>query len=468
MLNADLKSRSLARVWHPCTQMHDHAGGDAAPIPLIPIASAQGAWLQDFDGRRYLDAVSSWWTNIFGHRHPHIVARLKAQLDTLDHVIFAGFTHAPAVELAERLCALAPAGFSRVFYADNGSAAVESALKMSAHYWRNSGRAEKTRFIALENGYHGETLGALAVGGTGLYRDAYAPLLMQPVFVPSPDCYARAPGTSWEDHSRQQFQHMEAALQRHAHETAAVIVEPLVQCAGGMRMYHPIYLKLLREACDRHGVHLILDEIAVGFGRTGRLFASDWVGPVAAADGSTRPFRGDFMCLSKGLTGGTLPLACVLTTESIYDAFYDDYATRKAFLHSHSYTGNPLACAAGLATLDVFAQEDWMARNRQTAALMWQHMSPLLRHSHVAEVRAQGMILAVELVANARAREDYPPGDRRGLRAYRHALADGDAGVLLRPLGNIIYLMPPYVVTAQEVEWLCRRAIEAIDVATAG
>ena len=463
MDNADLVARSLARVWHPCTQMHDHAGGADAPLPLIPIAKAEGVWLEDHQGRRYLDAVSSWWTNIFGHRHPHIVASLKAQLDTLDHVIFAGFTHEPAVELAERLCKLAPPGLEKCFFADNGSAAVEVALKMSFHYWRNIGKPKKTRYIALTGGYHGETLGALAVGHTGLYRDTYAPLLLQPIHVPSPDCYERTAGESWEDHTRRRFADMEVALAQHAHEVCAVIIEPLVQCAGGMRMYHPVYLTLLREACDRHGVHLIADEIAVGFGRTGKMFACEWAPQNVGPPGITP----DFMCLSKGLTGGTLPLACVLTRERIYQAFYAAHREGRAFLHSHSYTGNPLACRAALATLDVFEQQDWMTRARLLGQFLWSATAALRSHRYVADVRQQGLILAVELARSTRTREPFPATDRRGLRAYRHALTSHkDFGVLLRPLGDVIYFMPPYVIEPREVEAMAKIAIEAIDVAT--
>lgn len=457
MSNEQWIARSLASVWHPCTQMRDHDGGAEAPLPLVPIASAEGVWLTDFEGRRYLDGVSSWWTNLFGHRHPHVVAALKAQIDRLDHVLLGGFTHEPAVRLAEKLVAIAPkaAGapsLTRCFYADNGSSAIEVALKMSAHYWRNSGQPNKTRFIALSNSYHGETLGALAVSGDGIYRDAYAPLLMQPIVVESPDCFHRAPGESWEDYTRRRFRDMEEALARHAQETAAVIVEPLVQCAGGMRMYHPIYLKLLREACTRHGVHLIADEIAVGFGRTGRMFAEDWAGVVP-----------DFLCLSKGLTNGTLPLAVVLTHERMYEAFLGDYASQKAFLHSHSYTGNPLACAVAIAALEVFEQQDWHARNRRSAALMWSLMAELAQHRHVADLRQQGMILAVEMAKNPRRNEPYPAAERRGLRVYRHGLANG---VLLRPLGNVIYLMPPYAITDEEIALLGQTAIDGINEAT--
>ena len=472
--NADWVARSLARVWNPCTQMHDHAGADA-PLPLIPVRRAEGVWLEDFEGKRYLDAVSSWWTNLLGHRHPHIVSELKKQLDELDHVMLGGFTHQPAIELAERLLKLVPEGLARCFFADNGSAAIEVALKMSFHYWRNVGKPEKQRFIALSNGYHGETLGALAVGDTGLYRDMYAPLLLQPVIVPSPDCFERRPGESWEDHTRRQFAHMEAALEKHAHEVSAVILEPLVQCAGGMRMHHPIYLSLLREACDRHGVHLIADEIAVGFGRTGKLFACEWAPPTRSAgtargkaerpatDGRAEPRKSgitpDFLCLSKGLTGGTLPLAVTLTREDIYAAFYDEYHSGKAFLHSHSYTGNPLACRAALATLDVLAQSDVLGRNLGLAHMMWAGTDELRRHPRVAEVRQQGMILAIEMAKNASRREPYPAEERRGLRVYRHGLQHG---VLLRPLGNVIYFMPPYAITPEDIGLMCRVATEGI------
>jgi adenosylmethionine---8-amino-7-oxononanoate aminotransferase len=448
----DLTARSRAVVWHPCTQMQDHEW-----LPLVPVAKAEGVWLETPSGERILDAVSSWWTNIFGHRHPVIVEHLKRQLDTLDHVLLAGFTHEPVVSLSEKLVALTPPGLTRCFYSDNGSSAVEVALKMSFHYWRNVGKPGKTRFVTLSGSYHGETLGALAVGDTGLYRDTYAPLLLTPLTVPSPDCSlmqpgGRSPGEGWEDYSRRRFIDTLVVLEAQAESICAVIVEPLVQCAGGMRMYHPIYLRLLREACDRLGIHLIADEIASGFGRTGRLFACEYAG-----------ITPDLMCLSKGLTGGTLPLAVTLATEAIYQAFYDEYASGKAFLHSHSYTGNPLACAAALGTLAVFAECDWMSITRGLGQLMWTQTAPLRTHPFVAEVRQQGMILAVELAKNPTRREPYPAAERRGLRAYQHALTKG---VLLRPLGNTLYLMPPYVITPREIETLCTVLIEAVDIAT--
>ncbi|MDD3449301.1 MAG: aminotransferase class III-fold pyridoxal phosphate-dependent enzyme, partial [Gammaproteobacteria bacterium] len=285
MNNREIVERDLRVVWHPCTQMKDHE-----TLPLIPVRRGEGVWLEDFEGNRYLDAVSSWWVNLFGHANPRINAAVAEQIGQLEHVILAGFTHEPVVRLSERLVRITPPGLEHCFYADNGSSAIEVALKMSYHYWRNSGRPEKTRFINLSNSYHGETLGALAVGDVSLYKETYEPLLLKPFTVPAPDCFDREPGESCAEVARRMFVHMERALERHAHETCAVIVEPLVQCAGSMRMYDPIYLTLLREACDRHGVHLIADEIAVGFGRTGTLFACEQAG-----------ISPDFMCLSKGL-----------------------------------------------------------------------------------------------------------------------------------------------------------------------
>ena len=446
--NAAIAARDLAVVWHPCTQMKDHER-----LPMIPVARGSGVWLYDFDGRRYLDGISSWWVNLFGHANPRINAAVRGQLDRLEHVMLAGFTHEPVLELSERLVRLLPAGLTRCFYADNGSAAVEVAVKMSFHYWQNRGRPRKRRFITLSNSYHGETLGALAVGDVELYKKVYQPLLMDVITVPSPDCHLREPGTDWEAHSRQMFAAMEQALAEHADEVAAVIVEPLVQCAGSMRMYHPVYLSLLRAACDRHGVLLIADEIAVGFGRSGTMFACEQAG-----------IRPDFICLSKGLTGGYLPLSVVVTTEAVYQAFYDDYLQLNAFLHSHSYTGNPLACAAALATLAIFAEDDVIARNRGLAGRMTQAAAGLADHPHVAEVRQTGMILAIETVKDKASNERYDWRERRGLRAYEYALSQG---ALLRPIGNVIYLMPPYVIEPDQIDWLAGIALGALEAACA-
>ena len=419
---------------------------------MIPIRRGEGVWLEDFDGKRYLDAVSSWWVNVFGHANPRINDRIKAQVDQLEHVILAGFSHQPVIELSERLVALTPAGLDRVFYADNGSSCIEVALKMSYHYWRNVGQPDKRRFVTLTNSYHGETVAAMSVGDVALFTATYQGLLLDTLKVPSPDCYLRPEGMDWEEHSRQMFVHMERTLAEHHASVAAVIVEPLIQGATGMRMYHPVYLRLLREACDRYGVHLIHDEIAVGFGRTGTMFACEQAG-----------IRPDFLCLSKALTGGYLPLAACLTTDAVYQAFYDDYHTLRAFLHSHSYTGNPLACAAALATLDIFAQDDVIEANKPLARRMAEATAHLAEHPQVGEVRQTGMALAIEMTADKARRTPYPWQERRGLAVYQHALS---RGALLRPLGNVVYFLPPYVITPEQIDFLAEVASEGIDLAT--
>ncbi len=447
-LNNHWAQRDLNVLWHPCTQMKDHES-----LPIIPIKSGKGVWLEDFEGNQYIDAISSWWVNLFGHCNPDINAALKQQLETLEHVILAGFSHQAAIELSERLVEITPDGLERCFYADNGSSAVEVALKMSFHAWRNQDKHQKTRFIALENSYHGETLGALAVGDVPLYKETYHPLLMDVITVPGPDCFYREQGEDWATYTERQFAHMEATLQQHADQVCAVIIEPLVQCAGNMRMYDPVYLKLLREACDRYQVHLIADEVAVGFGRTGTLFGCEQA-----------EISPDFICLSKGLTGGYLPLSTVLTTQQIYGVFYDSYDSLKGFLHSHSYTGNALGCRAALATLDIFSQQPVIENNRRLAALMKQATSHFQEHPNVAEVRQTGMIVAIEMVKNKTTGEVFPWQERRGLRVYEYALSKG---VLLRPLGNVVYFMPPYVINEDELQTMVDVAWQGIQLATA-
>jgi adenosylmethionine---8-amino-7-oxononanoate aminotransferase len=444
LLMPTLIERDARYLWHPCTQQSDHAW-----LPMLPIARAEGAYLYDSDGKPYLDAISSWWTCLLGHRHPGIVAALKQQLDTLDHVIFGGCTHEPAVTLAEKLCALS--GLQRVFYADIGSAAVEVALKMSYHYWQNVGQAQKQQFLCLSGSYHGETLGALSVTDVALYRQTYGPLLLTPIIVPSPDAYQAPADMSAEDFANQQADLLEQILAAQHQDICALIVEPLVQCAGGMRMYHPQYLKRARAACTRYQVHLIADEIAVGFGRTGQLFATQ--------DGDK---RADFLLLGKGLTGGVLPLAAVLTTEAVYQAFYASYQSLRAFLHSHSFTGNPLACRAALACLEALEQEQMLHKNLSLQQAMHQALTPLAAHPNVAEVRQTGMIAAIELVQDKATRQPFAWQQRRGLRVYQHGLT---RGALLRPLGNVIYLMPPYCITVEEIAHLAQVIEEGIALA---
>lgn len=446
MTNHAFIQRDAAVLWHPCTQMKDHE-----TMPVVPIKSGSGVWLEDFEGNRYLDAISSWWVNLFGHANPLINQALKQQLDTLEHVILSGFTHEAAIGLAEKLVEITPANLDKCFYADNGSSAIEVALKMSFHYWVNQGQPQKTKFITLDNSYHGETLGALAMCNLGYFKETYAPLLMQVLTVPSPEAFNREAGETAAEYAIRQFAVMEKTLAEQADSVAAVIVEPLVQGAGRMRMYDPIYLKLLRKACDKYNVHLIADEIAVGFGRTGTLFACE------QADISP-----DFMCLSKGLTGGYLPLSAVLTSNTVYQAFYDDYQKLTAFLHSHSYCGNPLGCRAGIATIEIFQTQQIIEKNKALSLAMAAATERFKDHPNVAEVRQTGMILAIELVKNKQTREMFAWQERRGLRVYQYALAKG---LILRPIGNVIYFMPPYVITEQEIAWMADITWEAMLVA---
>ena len=452
------RARDLAVLWHPCTQMREHHVRDSRDaLPLVPIERGDGAWLVGRDGRRYLDAVSSWWTNLFGHAEPRIAAAIAAQAGTLEQVILAGFSHAPAVELAERLLQLAPreadrAPLAKVFYADNGSAGVEVALKMAFHWFHNRGEHRRRKFVALENGYHGETLGALAVGDVPLYRRVYAPLLAEALFAPSPDAYLAMPGESPAQCAERAADGLRRLLEANAGEVCALIVEPRVQCAGGMRMHDPVYLRRARELCDAHGVFLIADEIATGFGRTGTLFAFEQAG-----------VQPDLMCLSKGLTGGFLPLAAVLATQSIYDGFLDA-SRERAFLHSHSYTGNPLACAAALACLAIFDSDDILARNRAIAGRMAERAAAVASHPHVADMRQAGMIVAFEVTRGGDRHTPFDPAERVGLRAYRAALS---RGVVLRPLGDILYWMPPYCIDEAQLSLLADTTRAAIDEATA-
>jgi adenosylmethionine-8-amino-7-oxononanoate aminotransferase len=434
MPNADLLARSLSAVWHPCTQMKRHE-----TLPLVPIARGSGVWLYDLDGRRYLDAVSSWWVNLFGHSNPRINAAITDQLGRLEHVMLAGFTHEPVVQLSERLAQLAPGGLGHCFYASDGASAVEIALKMSAHYWRNSGKPDKTQFISLQNSYHGETLGALSVTDVALFKEAYGPLLKQNATVLNPDSRHAAVGESARDYALRCATQLEAHLQQHHQQLAAFIIEPLVQGAAGMAMYHPAYLTRARELCEQYEVLLIADEIAVGMGRTGTLFACE--------QGEITP---DFLCLSKGITGGYLPLSVVMTTDEIYHAFYADDMAR-GFLHSHSYTGNPLACRAALATLDIFAEDDVLNANRSKAAYFNGIAAPLRDHPNVKHFRNRGMIWAFEV--------DSPHADF-AQRCFALALQHE---ILLRPMGNTVYFMPPYVISDAEMDLLLARTLIVIE-----
>ena len=424
-------ARSRAAVWHPCTQMKQ-----LEAVPPLAIARGEGPWLIDTDGRRYFDAISSWWVNLFGHCNPRINAAITDQLGKIEHVMLAGATHAPVVELSERLAALT--GLGHAFYGSDGASATEIALKMSAHFWRNSGQAEKNGFISLQNGYHGETVGALSVTDIPLFKDTYAPLLRHSVQVPTPDARLAEPGETAEAFALRCADALEAHLAEHAATTAAFILEPLVQGAAGMAMYHPVYLSRARELCDQYRVHLIADEIAVGFGRTGTLFACEQAG-----------IKPDFICLSKGITGGYLPLSAVLTTDAVYAMFYGD-ATARGFLHSHSYTGNPLACRAALAVLDIFESDAVIAANRSKTAEFTMLLAEVAAHPRVRHFRHRGMIWAFD-VADA--------GPDFATRFHLQALA---RGMFIRPIGHTVYVMPPYVSTADEMTLLAAAILQAL------
>jgi len=430
-LSDDLLARSRAAVWHPCTQMKQL---EAAP-PLA-IARGEGPWLIGVDGRRYFDAISGWWVNLFGHCNPRINAAIIDQLGKIEHVMLAGATHEPVVDLSERLARLT--GLGHAFYASDGSSATEIALKMSAHFWRNSGQTEKNGFVSLQNAYHGETVGALSVTDIPLFKSTYAPLLRHSAQVPTPDARQAALGESAEGYALRCADALEAHLAVHAATTAAFIVEPLVQGAAGMAMYHPAYLTRARELCDRYSVHLIADEIAVGFGRTGTMFACEQAG-----------IQPDFICLSKGITGGYLPLSAVLTTDGVYSAFYGD-DTARGFLHSHSYTGNPLACRAALAVLDIIEQNDVIALNSAKAAEFTEILQQVMTLPGIGHARHLGMIWAFDVPAAA-------PGF--AARFHQTALAHG---VFIRPIGNTVYVMPPYVTSADDMRHLARALAAAI------
>ncbi len=467
MKNSEIMKIDLKYNWHPCTQMKDHEY-----LPIIPIKKAKGIWLEDFEGNKYIDAISSWWVNLFGHSNKYINNNIKKQLEILEHVIFAGFTHKGVIKLSERLCKLT--GFKKVFYADNGSSAVEIALKMSFHYWKNK---EKIRplFFSLQNSYHGETIGALSVGDVGLYKDTYKEILIKNIIIPIPE-------NKSEEETQKALIKAREIFEKYHKNVSALIIEPLVQCAGYMKMHSPEFIKGLKELCDEFDIHLIADEIAVGFGRTGSMFACE--------QANVKP---DFMLLSKGLTGGYLPLSVVLTTDEIYEAFYCDYTELKAFLHSHSYTANPLGIAAANATLDIFEVGEWIKEapknqkifwdveengewklkvegegrrekgeevssmsvleyNKKTSEYIWENIQKFKNLPNVKEIRQTGMITAIEMI-------DYPWQKRMGLKVYEYGLKNG---VLLRPLGNVIYFMPPYIIQQEEINKMINIAYEGI------
>ena len=410
----NLAEKDLKYIWHPCSQMKDYE-----ELKPIVVDKGDGVYLYDVDGNRYVDVISSWWCNLLGHCNPHISAELKKQADKLEHVIFANFTHKQAIRLCERLSKILPEGLCKFNFTDNGSSAIEAAMKVSFQYHEQTGNPQKTKFMALSEAYHGETIGALSVGDCDLYTKLYKPILMDIVRVQGPDCY-RCP-----------YGNAEKTFEKYGNETAAMLVEPLLQGSAGMKIYPPLYLKKLRTLCDKYNVHLIADEIATGYGRTGKMFAFEYAG-----------VSPDIMCLSKGLTGGYMPMAIFVTSQKIYDAFYDDYNTGKAFMHSHTYSGNPLACSAANA---VFFNN--LLKEK------------FLSHKNVGEIRHIGLINAIELVKNKETKEPFDGKLRTGYQIYKKALKHG---VILRPLGDVIYFNPPLIIERKDLEFAADVAYECM------
>ncbi|MBC9786244.1 adenosylmethionine--8-amino-7-oxononanoate transaminase [Heliobacterium chlorum] len=440
-----LQEKDLQYIWHPCSQMKDYE----ELKPLI-IEKGRGPYLYDVNGKSYLDAVSSWWVNLFGHSNPRINQSIKEQIEKLEHVIFANFSHEPAIRLAEKIVSITPEGLNKVFFADNGSSAIEVALKLSFQYHQQAGMSQKKRFAALTDAYHGETLGALSVGHIDLYSQVFKPLLLDTVRVEGPDCYRCPFGESREHCDAPCFTHMEQSIAEHHSTLCGIIIEPLIQCAAGMKMYPPVYLKKAREICDRYQLHLIADEIAVGFGRTGEMFACEHA-----------QIRPDIMCLSKGLTAGYMPLALTVVTDQIYDAFYADYIEQKAFMHSHSYTGNPIACAVACESLKIFEDDQVIESNREKASYIAQKVIEQGNdHPYVGEYRQLGMVGAIELVEDKSSKGGFDWKKRIGYRIYKIGL---EKGIILRPLGNILYFMPPYVVTKEDIDFMVDTAFSAIN-----
>ncbi|RJR43208.1 MAG: adenosylmethionine--8-amino-7-oxononanoate transaminase [Deltaproteobacteria bacterium] len=427
-------------LWHPFTQMQGFREEE-----LLIITRGEGPYLYDFSGRRYLDGVSSLWTNVHGHRRPELDRAVREQLEQVAHSTLLGIAHPPAIVLARRLAEITPPGLNKVFYSDSGSTAVEVALKMAFQYWQLRGLPQKQRFLKLSGAYHGDTLGAVSVGGIAIFHDIFQPLLFETLEAPAPYCY-RCPEE--KDCKEQCLERLEELVAAHHQELAAVILEPLMQGAGGMIPQPPGYLARVREVTRRYGVLLIADEVAVGFGRTGRMFACEHEG-----------VSPDLLCLAKGITGGYLPLAATLATDEIYQAFLGGFDEFKAFFHGHTYTGNPLAAAAGVASLEVFAQEEVIKSLPPKIAKLSRLLAEMKEDPHVGDIRQRGLMAGIELVRDRETREPFPPGRRTG---HRVILEARKLGVILRPLGDVLVLMPPLCIADEELKELARVTHESI------
>lgn len=429
-----LQEKDLKYIWHPCSQMKDYE-----TFPPIIIERGEGINLYDIEGKKYIDCISSWWVNLFGHNNKRINNALINQVNTLEHVIFSNFSHAPAINLCEKIINISPQGLSKVFFGDNGSSAVEIALKLSFQYHKQTGFKNKTKFVSLKDGYHGETIGALSVSKTPLYSSTFKELLLDVIEVTGPDCFRCPFKQKRETCNAECFVHMEETISKNHEHITGVIIEPIVQCASGMKIYSPKYLKKLRILTEKYNINLIADEIAVGFYRTGELFGVN--------HGEITP---DMMCVSKGLTGGYLPLSLCITTDKIYNAFYDDYEKLKSFLHSHSYSGNPLSCAVSIETLNILTEPETISMIKNKSEILKETVTKYFENlKYVGEIRSIGMICAIELVKDKHTLENFNFEDRVGYNIYKIAIKKG---LLLRPLGNVLYFMPPYTITKNEIE----------------
>ncbi len=440
----ELAQKDLKYIWHPCSQMKDYE----TLLPIV-IDHGEGIYLYDTDGKRYVDVISSWWCNLLGHCNPKINEAVKKQIDSLEHVIFANFTHKPAITLCEKLSKILPVGLCKFNFTDNGSSAIEAAMKVSFQYHAQTGNPKKTKFMALSDAYHGETIGALSAGDCDLYTKLYKPILMDIIRIKGPDCFRCPYGKTRENCNCECFEDAEKQFEKYGQETAAILVEPMLQGSAGMKIYPPLYLKKLRRICDKYNVHLLADEIATGFGRTGKMFAFDHAG-----------VSPDIMCLSKGLTGGYMPCAMFVTTQKIYDAFYSDYNEGKAFMHSHTYSGNPLACAAANAVLDILSDGSVLKQAQENAKYFNKIIKEkFLPHKNVGEVRSIGLINAIELVKDKTTKEPLDGKLRTGYQIYKKAL---QKGVILRPLGDVIYFNPPLIIGRKDMDFVTDIALECL------
>ncbi len=439
-----LSEKDLKYIWHPCSQMKDYE-----ELPPIVIKNAKGLYLYDYDNNKYADVISSWWCNLFGHCNERISNAVQNQLHTLEHVIFANFSHEGAINLCEKLASILPEGLEKFCFTDNGSAAIEASMKMSFQYHYQTGNPQKKKFMALSDAYHGETLGALSVSGVDLYSKIYKPILLDINRIPGPDCYNCPYNLERDSCEAECFSKCEEIFDKHGEETAAFIIEPMLQAAAGMKIYSPVYLQKLRKICDEYNVHLIADEIAAGYGRTGKMFACEHAG-----------ISPDIMCLSKGLTGGYMPMALAVTTKKIYDAFYSDYKEGKAFMHSHTYSGNPLACSAALEVLKIFEDENILENNIEKAKYFNSEIYNIFSNlDYIGDIRSIGLINAIQIVKNKEKKEAFPAENRTGYQIYKRALKKG---LLLRPLGDIIYFNPPLNITKEEINSVISIASEVI------